>query len=112
MNEQDKIREIDLVVPALRYLYEAPNQTLSTTQLRERLTALFRPSGQNLIPNVRGDAAAFDQIVRNIVSNRNVGNNMINRDFATYDEVTGTISISQKGKDILEEIGYRSREHL
>jgi hypothetical protein len=46
MAQQDKIHEIDLLVPALRYLDKAGG-SLATAELMEKLTGLFQPSGIN-----------------------------------------------------------------
>jgi hypothetical protein len=104
--DQDKIREIDLVVPALRYLAKA-HSGLDITELKARLIALFRPNGINMMP-IESDVPPFEQIVRNIVSNRRHGKNMIHQGFASYDEDSHVISITAKGLTLLNDIGYRT----
>lgn len=105
MPEQQKILEIDLMVPALRFLAESPEGTLTTTQLRERLSALFQPTGVNAERLWSRWDTHFDQTVRNIVSNRRKGDhNMIKRGFATYNG--GRISITERGRELLRQIGF------
>lgn len=102
MASQPKIHEVDIVVPALRYLSRNPDG-LTSRELKERLVALFQPSGINARLNANGDSA-FMQIVGNIVSNRFIGNNMINRGFAKYNG--RRILITEDGRALLRDIGY------
>lgn len=110
MAQQDKIHEIDLLVPTLRYL-DKSGGSLKTGDLTEKLTGLFQPSGINARLNANG-LSAFSQIVRNIVSNRWSGRNMIHRGFATYDARRGVINITDAGRSLLTSIGFRTRSRL
>lgn len=105
MPKQSKILEIDILVPTLRHLAESAKGCLSTAELTAMLEALFQPTDVNAVLNANG-LSAFSQIVRNTVSNRHVGKNLINRGFATYNENSRQICITQRGRELLAEIGY------
>lgn len=102
MLEQPKIHEVDIIVPTLRYLRRKP-EGMTSRELKDKLESLFRPTGVNARMNANGDSA-FMQIVGNIVSNRHVGKNLINRGFATYNG--RRIQITPEGRSLLTKIGY------
>lgn len=92
---QPKIREADLLMPTLRYLNQYG--PLGSRDLIDRLTELFRPTDDNMRIVGNGEPA-FNQIVRNMISNRFTGNNIINQGYAAYDEAAQVMSITEEGR--------------
>jgi hypothetical protein len=90
-----RIRESDLVVPALWIASMRPNREISTTELIIELSEWFEPDGEDLeILDGRHDTK-FSQKVRNLVSHREGKNTM----FALgYVEYTGDgIKVTEQG---------------
>jgi hypothetical protein len=107
MAAQPKIRQMDLIVPALRYLSKHKNG-VETGPLREYLEDIFQPSGVNakLVGKPGDRMTAFSQIARNAVSNRKKGKNLMAQGLCRYDVATKTSSITDKGRRLLRSIGY------
>lgn len=63
---EERISEADLVLPALYFIEKNPG--ITTSELKDLLTDLFKPTGKDAqIAKNRGDTY-FEQKVRNLVS--------------------------------------------
>lgn len=63
-----RISEKDVVIPALKYLSEAPGGELLTTDLIEKLVQYFKPEGEDAKVLKNRNDMRFTQIVRNLKS--------------------------------------------
>ena len=77
------IRQSDLTVRALEIVNEAGG-FLRTPSLRERLREHFRPTGEDIAPFPSQDEPRFNQIVRNLVSNRHMQRSMFSMGYASW----------------------------
>ena len=103
-SKEGRIRESDLVLPALRLMSERPAGFLATTDLIGELEALFNPSGRDAeIIEGRSDTY-FSQKVRNLVSHRTASNSFVANGFAEYDTKERGLRITQSGRDILKKL--------
>lgn len=105
-----RIYEIDLMIPTLRLLAQAPNFQMKTGDLRRELELIFNPQGADAV--VVNGQTRFSQIARNMVSNRHRGRNVVNRKYADYvpnpaKANDGALALRESGLDLLEAIGYR-----
>lgn len=64
----NRIKEGDLIIPALKFLYNAKDYTLTTTELIELLTKHFNPSGEDAEILANRNDTKFSQKVRNLKS--------------------------------------------
>ena len=104
-DDTGRIRESDLVSPALRLAAERADGFINTADLIPALEELFQPSGRDVdILDGRSDTV-FSQKVRNLVSHRKA--NFIAADYADYDEERKGIAITPKGRALL---GFLSQE--
>ena len=79
-----RIREQNLVIPALRLAAMRSNGIITTTKLIEELTEMFRPEGQDAeILEDRNDTY-FSQKVRNLISHREGQSTMFTLGYAEY----------------------------
>lgn len=99
------IREKELTVPALKLLAAAPNGFLTTTEIISKLEQHFKPTGidAELLDN-RNDTH-FSQKVRNVVSHRGSSSSPISKGWITYSKVNSGVTITDKGRQILRELG-------
>jgi hypothetical protein len=96
-----RIRECDLIIPALRAAAEHENGVISTTELIRVLEGEFQPDGQDAqILDGRSDTH-FSQKVRNLVSHRDTSTSMFSRGYATYDAQGESIEITDSGRAFL-----------
>ena len=102
---QPRIREIDLLVPSLYFLAQH-RDGVDTESRREYLENLFQPEGVNLESVGRPGLTRFSQIVRNAVSNQGHGRNLIAQGYAAYDAMARLTMITEKGLELLGQIGY------
>ncbi|WP_336968998.1 hypothetical protein [Sphingobium aromaticiconvertens] len=99
-----RIREHDLVVPALRAAAAQPNGEITTTALINVLTDEFQPEGTDAaIIDGRNDSY-FSQKVRNLVSHRGTTTSMFTRGYATYDAEAESITITDAGRKFLDTV--------
>lgn len=100
----ERVREGDLVVPALRVMSERPNGFITTADLIAELEHIFQPSGMDaeIIPG-RSDTY-FSQKVRNLISHRNNQNSFISNGYADYDDVREGLTITDNGRGLLQEL--------
>lgn len=99
-----RISENDLIIPTLRLLNNAPNNTLTTTELISQLQQIMNPSAEDLvILNGRSDSK-FSQIVRNLKSH----NNFTVLNYATYapkgNEASGSFTLTNAGRLYLQNL--------
>jgi hypothetical protein len=99
----ERIRERDLVIPALRAA-AANGGRITTTQLIDALSQEFEPSGIDAeILDGRSDTY-FSQKVRNLVSHRDTGTSMFTKGYATYDPDNEAISLTDAGHVFLSHV--------
>ena len=111
-----RIFEFSIRVPTLQLLAQAPNFELKTSELRLALEVIFNPTGEDA-EAVHGNQSRFSQIVRNMVSNRHRGHNIVNLGFVAYipnlvKDRDGSLVLLMKGLDALKAIGYPANEKL
>ena len=99
-----RIRERDLIIPALKAAAASPGGTITTTQLIEVLTDEFQPDGLDAeILEGRQDTH-FSQKVRNLVSHRESGTSMFTKGYATYHPENESIRITDNGRSFLDQV--------
>ena len=99
-----RIRERDLIIPALRAAAGAQGGEVTTTRLIEILTDEFAPDGQDAhILDGRHDTY-FSQKVRNLISHRGTSTSMFTKGYATYHEHGESISITELGRAFLAQV--------
>lgn len=114
--KKQRIFEFSIRVPTLQLLAQSPNFELKTSDLRHALEAIFNPSGEDA-EMTHGNQTRFSQIVRNMISNRYRGNNIVNLGFVAYvpnaaKDRDGALVLLVKGLDALKAIGYPVNENL
>ena len=92
----DRIRENDVVLPALRLLAAAPGGRLSTTALKRKLIAYFQPDGEDAGPLKNRNDMKFTQIVRNLKSHKKLEKN------GWAVEVPRGFQITEAGRDYVD----------
>ena len=99
-----RIREGDLVIPALRLAAARRGGTITTSDLIVELTELFAPDGQDAeLLDGRQDTH-FSQKVRNLVSHRDSGKSMFTRGYAIYSKSDESITITAAGMSFLDQV--------
>lgn len=99
-----RVRESDLVIPALRIMSEQPGGFITTTQLIQELEEVFNPKGDDAqFLDGRNDTY-FSQKVRNLISHRSQSNNFIHKGYAEYLADREGLKITQLGEALLEQI--------
>lgn len=102
-DDAGRIRESDLVAPALRLAAERKDGFISTADLIPALEELFQPNGRDAdILDGRSDTV-FSQKVRNLISHRKT--NFIAAGYAEYDEERKGIVITPNGRALLGSLG-------
>lgn len=92
-----RIRERELVIPALRAAADAGGE-ISMTKLIEEMTEQLNPVGEDAeIIQGRNDNK-FSQKVRNLVSHRDASTSMFSRGYATYNPEAESIRITELGQ--------------
>ncbi len=100
----ERIRESDLVVPALRLMSERPDGFISTADLIAELSEVFNPAGRDAqIIEGRSDTY-FSQKVRNLISHRHGVNSFVAQEYADYDEERKGLRNTQAGRDPLAKL--------
>ena len=99
-----RIRERDLVVPALRAAAASAGGEITTTKLIQALTDEFEPDGQDAeLLDGRIDTY-FSQKVRNLISHRTTGTSMFTHGYADYLDHSESIRITDVGRSFLKSI--------
>lgn len=98
-----RIRERDLIIPALRAAAAAGGE-IQMTALIEQMIDQFEPDGEDAeIIQGRNDSK-FSQKVRNLVSHRETSTSMFSRGYATYHSETESIRITDAGRSFLDQV--------
>lgn len=97
-----RIKERDLIIPALRLAASLPDGTVSTAKIVKHLEEEFQPEGQDAeILEGRQDSH-FSQKVRNLISHRTTATSMFSKGYAEY---TGDgIRITPAGRAFLAQV--------
>jgi hypothetical protein len=99
-----RVRERDLIIPALQAAAARPNGEITMSDLIDVLTGEFRPSGRDAqILDGRQDTY-FSQKVRNLVSHRGSPSSMFAKKYATYRPETESIRITPTGRSFLDQV--------
>ena len=99
-----RIRERDLVIPALRAGAASPGGRITTTKLIEVLSEEFSPQGDDAeILEGRTDTR-FSQKVRNLISHREATTSMFRRGYATYDPGLESVTVTDRGRRFLDQV--------
>lgn len=100
----ERVKESDLVLPALRLMTERPDGFITTADLISGLEQVFQPAGQDAkIIDGRNDSH-FSQKVRNLVSHRASPSNFICKGYADYLSDREGLQITPQGKALFEKI--------
>ena len=97
-----RIRERDLIVPALRAAEASAGGEITTASLIQVLTDEFEPDGLDAqLLDGRHDTY-FSQKVRNLISHRAAGTSMFTHGYADYFEKSESIRITDAGRAFLQ----------
>jgi hypothetical protein len=104
-----RVRERDLVIPALRLSASRSDGFISTSELITELAEIFNPTGLDArILDGRQDTY-FSQKVRNLISHRESSTSFIKNGYAEYVHAPAIadrgIRITDKGRQLLAELG-------
>jgi hypothetical protein len=99
-----RISEVDLIIPALIELKKSPVKWLSTSSLIEKLIVAMKPEGDDA-QQLGGRAdSKFSQIVRNMISHKDVAGNIIFEGSAEH--MSGGLKITEHGLLHLKSRGF------
>src|SRR5271156_6268494 len=94
----NRVSESDLLIPTLRILAEQPNGRMTTSRLIAELEAEFEP-GDEAAEKLEGrQDTHFSQIVRNMVSHKEVKGNIIAEGFALHLGSRSGLEITEVGR--------------
>lgn len=94
-----RIRERELIIPALRAAASRPDGYISTAQLIRELEEQFQPEGEDAeILDGRQDTH-LSQKVRNLISHRDTSTSMFRKGYAKY--TRDGIRITEEGRTFL-----------
>lgn len=99
-----RIRERDLIIPALRAAAASPAGEIHMTNLIDELTNEFQPQGEDAELIQGRNDSKFSQKVRNLVSHREGATSMFFKGYATYHAQSESISITDAGRDFLDQV--------
>lgn len=97
-----RIRERDLVIPALRAAASRPAGYISTEDLIKQLEIEFEPQGEDAAILANRNDSKFTQIVRNLKSHKENSTSMFKKGYA-IDEDEG-MRITQLGRDFISQL--------
>ena len=98
-----RIRERDLIIPALRSA-EAAGGEITMTNLIDQMIDQFEPQGEDAeIIQGRNDSK-FSQKVRNLVSHREASTSIFSRGYAIYHPNSESIQITDSGRNFLTQV--------
>jgi hypothetical protein len=98
-----RIREKDLIIPALRAAARAEG-TVTTAELIAEMTEEFAPEGQDAETLEGRHDTYFSQKVRNLVSHRGSSTSMFTKGYATYSAGGEAITITDAGRQFLDQV--------
>jgi len=98
---EHRIKERDTYLPVLEYLDDVPGGFLKTSDLITALESRFRLSAADAEILAGRSDTRFSQIVRNIVSHRDIDGNLIKEGWAEYDKGKRGLRITRLGRDHL-----------
>ena len=99
-----RIRERDLIIPALRAAAGEPGGEIKTARLIQVLTDEFEPEGRDAdILDDRNDTY-FSQKVRNLISHRGTSTSMFTKGYAIYQEQAESIRVTDLGRAFLDKV--------
>ncbi|WP_066350461.1 HNH endonuclease [Aliarcobacter skirrowii] len=99
-----RISEEQLILPSLYLMDISENKTISTTEMKEKLVSIFKPTGEDArLSTTRPNETVFMQIVGNLKSH----NTLENLNYATYNERqngqrSGSFTLTPVGKEFLD----------
>ena len=97
-----RIQQGDIAVLALELAAARVSGEISTTDLKNFMIDKFKPTEGDAIPTANGVTPLFDQIIGNLVSNRQTATSMFKLGYATY---TGSgIKITAVGRAFLASV--------
>lgn len=99
-----RIRERDLIIPALQAAASSPDGEITTTRLIEVLEDEFRPDGQDAQLLEGRNDTHFSQKVRNLVSHRGSASSMFSRGYAEYVAGSESLRITSAGRNFLDQV--------
>lgn len=99
-----RIRERDLIIPALRAAAAKTNGEITTTELIATLEAEFQPEGTDAQMLDGRNDTYFSQKVRNLISHRHSSTSMFSRGYAIYDAASESFRITDAGQQFLESV--------
>lgn len=97
-----RIQQGDIAVLALELAAARTNGFISTADLKNFMIDKFKPTEGDAVPTAKGLVPLFDQIVGNLVSNRNTSTSMFKHGYAIYPG--DGIQITEKGRAFLETV--------
>ncbi len=103
--KKERIKEKDLVLPALRFLNNCPFGFAKTKERIDHSEFIFNPAGKDAMKNPNRNDIYFSQKVRNLVSHRKSSNNLIANDHAKYDSEKHGLWITDAGRTLLKTLG-------
>jgi hypothetical protein len=99
-----RVRERDLIIPALRAAAAEANGEIQMTKLIEQLAEEFEPQGEDAeIIQGRQDSK-FSQKVRNLVSHRDSSTSMFTKGYALHLPESESIRITDAGRSFLDQV--------
>ncbi len=91
-------KEAQIRNEACKELLKVPGQTLTTSQLIQRLSKRLEPTDKDAqLARNRSDTY-FSQKVRNLVSHRNQSTGLVARGFADYDKPSESWTLTRMGR--------------
>jgi hypothetical protein len=95
---KQRITESELILPSLFLMSLTKNGIISTTELRERLKEILKPTGEDAKTSItRKGEILFDQIVRNLICHKT----FLGYGYSTYYKSSSTITT--KGRKYLQD---------
>lgn len=101
--DSNRISESDLLLPTLKILAAESSGYLSTTDLKDKLVALFQPEGEDAEILENRNDIRFTQIVRNMISHKKSAGNIVGLGYV--DHVGHGLRITQAGRAFLKTHG-------
>ncbi len=106
-NSNDRLREPEARLIALKVASVMPDRTATTEQLIEQAVRLFNPSPLDLEPSrTRERQPQWHQIIRNVISHRTTPNGPFAQGYAVRTD--DGLSITDAGIRYLESLGFAS----